>query len=177
MDHRDHVFLLTKGVEKTGGVWADFGSGQGAFTLALAELMGPSGEIYSVDRDKGRLGRQARTMINRFPELTVHFKEGDFTRPLVLPALDGLVIANALHFFKRKEAVIELLKSYLRPNGRFIVVEYNTNRGNHWVPHPLSYERWKETASRIGFAHTELLAAVPSSFLGEIYSAVSYKAL
>jgi ubiquinone/menaquinone biosynthesis C-methylase UbiE len=174
MDHRDHVFLLTKGVEKTGKVWADFGSGQGAFTLALAELLGPYGEIYSVDKDKGRLRRQERAMVNRFPGLTVHYKEGDFTRPLDLPVLEGLVIANALHFIKRKEDVIELLKSYLRPNGRFIVVEYNTDRGNHWVPHPFSYKRWKDTAGRIGFAHTELLAAVPSSFLGEIYSAVSY---
>ena len=176
MNHRDHVFLLTKGVEKTGGVWADFGSGQGAFTLALAELLGPNGEIYSVDKDKGRLRRQKGAVVNRFPGLTVHYKEGDFTRPLDLPALDGLIVANALHFFKRKEDVIELLKSYLRPNGRFIVVEYNTDRGNHWVPHPFSYIRWKETAERIGFAHTELLATVPSSFLGEIYSAVSYKA-
>jgi ubiquinone/menaquinone biosynthesis C-methylase UbiE len=176
MDHRDHVFLLTKGVEKTGGVWADFGSGQGPFTLALAELLGPSGEIYSVDKNIGGLRRQERAMANRFPGLTVHYKEGDLTRPLDMPVLDGLVIANALHFFKRKEDVIELLKSYLRPNGRFIVVEYNTDRGNHWVPHPFSYKRWNETAGRIGFAHTELLATVPSSFLGEIYSAVSYKA-
>ncbi len=176
MDHRDHVFLLTKGVEMAGSVWADIGSGQGAFTLALAELLGSSGEIYSVDSDKERLRRQEGAMVNRFPGLTVHYKEGDFSRPLELPSLDGLVIANALHFFERKEDVVKLLKSYLRPNGRFIVVEYNTDRGNHWVPHPFSYKQWKETADRIGFVHTELLAAVPSSFLGEIYSAVSFKA-
>ena len=82
MDHRGHVFLLTKGVEKTGGVWADFGSGQGAFTLALAELLGPNGEIYSVDKDKRRLRRQEGAMANRFPGMTVDFMEGDFSRSL-----------------------------------------------------------------------------------------------
>jgi len=38
MDHKDHVNLLRNGITNAGGVWADFGSGQGAFTLALAEL-------------------------------------------------------------------------------------------------------------------------------------------
>ena len=175
MDHRDHVFLLSKGVANSGGVWADFGSGNGAFTLALGELLGKEGEIYSVDKDKGRLRRQERAMDSRFPGLKAHYLEGDFTRPQELPPLDGLVAANALHFFKEKEAVIELLKSYLRPSGRFIVVEYNTDRGNHWVPHPFSYKSWQGTASRIGFDNTQLLPAVPSSFLGEIYAAVSFK--
>ena len=37
MDHTDHVNLIRAGVS-TGGVWADFGSGGGAFTLALADV-------------------------------------------------------------------------------------------------------------------------------------------
>src|SRR5690554_4106120 len=41
MNHQDHVNLLRPGVPATGGVWADFGAGTGAFTLALAELLGP----------------------------------------------------------------------------------------------------------------------------------------
>ena len=35
MNHRDHVNLLRRGVPEPGGVWADLGSGAGAFTLAL----------------------------------------------------------------------------------------------------------------------------------------------
>ena len=38
MDHTDHVNLLRDAVG-LGGTWADFGSGTGAFTLALAELI------------------------------------------------------------------------------------------------------------------------------------------
>ncbi len=55
MNHADHVRLLRGGVPAPGGVWADFGSGEGAFTLALADLLGTSGEIYSVDQDAGAL--------------------------------------------------------------------------------------------------------------------------
>ena len=38
MDHNDHVLLLAKGIPTQGGVWADLGSGAGAFTLALADV-------------------------------------------------------------------------------------------------------------------------------------------
>ena len=51
MDHTDHVTLLRGGVSAPGGVWADLGSGTGAFTLALSDLLGLSGTIYSVDKD------------------------------------------------------------------------------------------------------------------------------
>jgi precorrin-6B methylase 2 len=37
---------------QAGGTWADLGSGGGAFTLALADLIGPQGVIYSMDRDR-----------------------------------------------------------------------------------------------------------------------------
>ena len=40
MDHKDHVNLLKPANLSSGGTWADFGAGSGAFTLALRELLG-----------------------------------------------------------------------------------------------------------------------------------------
>jgi ubiquinone/menaquinone biosynthesis C-methylase UbiE len=48
MNHNDHVSLIRNGVATSGGVWADFGAGTGAFTLALAEVVGPGAEIYGI---------------------------------------------------------------------------------------------------------------------------------
>lgn len=175
MDHQDHVNLLRKGIPGPGGVWADFGSGGGAFTLALAELLGPAGVIYSLDKDRRALERQQQRMQARFPQITVHYLVGDFTRPLELPPLDGIVSTNALHFLRRKEPTLQLLHSYLIPGGRLILVEYNVERGNPWVPHPFSYPTWEELARQAGFTQTKLLATRPSRFLGEIYSALSLK--
>jgi len=154
-------------------VWADLGSGTGAFTLALADLIGPGGQIYSVDRDASALRVQARAMRDRFPETVVHYIEGNFRRPLDLLPLDGIVMANSLHFVRDKEPVLEQVRDLLKPDGRFILVEYNTDHGNPWVPYPIAYPAWERLASRSGFRVTTLLAVQPSRFLSQIYSALS----
>jgi ubiquinone/menaquinone biosynthesis C-methylase UbiE len=180
MNHEDHVNLLLKGIPDSGGVWADFGSGRGAFTLALAELIGPSGEIYSVDKNRRALSDQERAMQARFPERDAdgtHYIVADFTEPIHLPPLDGVVMANALHFAPEKDRVLELMCRYLKPGGRFILVEYNIARGNPWVPHPISYPQWEQLASRHGFAHTLILATRSSRTFSEIYSALTIKSI
>jgi SAM-dependent methyltransferase len=174
MDHADHVALLKDGVPRSGGVWADFGSGRGAFTLALAELIAPGGTIYSVDKNALALQGQKRAMQARFPGLSVHYLERDYTWPLDLPPLDGVVMANALHFQRRKTPVLQAIRGYLQPHGRLIVVEYNVDRGNTWVPHPLSFQTWQVVARQNGFNRPKLLASRPSRFLGEIYAALSF---
>lgn len=173
MQHQDHVALLRDGIAGPGGVWADLGSGTGAFTLALADLIGPTGEIYSVDKDRGSLKEQERAMRARFPAVAVHYLAADFSRKLELPPLDGVVMANSLHYQRDKDAVLQLVRGYLRPGGRLLLVEYNADRGNPWVPYPLSYSTWETVARRNGFAETKLLARVPSRFLNEMYSALS----
>jgi SAM-dependent methyltransferase len=173
MNHTDHVSLLRGGVATPGGVWADLGSGTGAFTLALADLLGSTGAIYSVDKDASALAAQKQTMRLSFPSTAVHYLAADFTKPLSLPPLDGVVMANSLHFHRAKEPIVQLVRSYLKPGGRLILVEYDTDHGNHWVPYPLSFETWRLLAHSCELADTWLLAAVPSRFLGRIYSALS----
>lgn len=174
MEHADHVALLRQGIPTPGGLWADLGSGTGAFTLALAELIGPGGQIYSVDTDRGALRTQGQRLQARFPTVALSLIGADFTQPLELPPLDGLVMANSLHFHRDKEPVLRLVQSYLKPGGRLILVEYGTDRGNHWVPYPLSYQTWQDLARRCGLGDTQLLMTRPSRFLGQIYSALSF---
>lgn len=175
MRHSDHVALLRDGVAP-GGVWADLGSGEGAFALALADLLGSGGRIYSVERDAGALQVQRRAMAERFPQAAVEHLRADFTKPLDLPPLDGIVMANSLHFHRDKESLVRRLAAVLKDQGRFVLVEYDADRGNVWVPHPVSYATWEQLSLRAGLTGTRLLARVPSRFLGAIYSALSVKA-
>src|SRR4051794_12941125 len=175
MIHGDHVALIQGGVPGPGGEWADLGAGWGAFTLALADLIGPGGHIRAVDRDARALRDLASALAARFPAVALETIVADFSRPLPLPQLDGVVVANALHFLRpaERETTLGLIRGYLRPGGRLIIVEYNIERGNPWVPHPFTYPTWEEMARRAKFTGTRLLARRPSRTMREIYAAVS----
>ncbi|HEV2217942.1 MAG TPA: methyltransferase domain-containing protein [Candidatus Dormibacteraeota bacterium] len=164
MDRADLVALLKPGVPEKGGRWADLGAGEGAFTLALAELLGSSAHIIAVDKDA-----RALSAIGHGIETRV----ADFTRPLDLHDLDGVVMANSLHFVRNKAPVLEAVRDMLRPGGRLIVVEYSGDRGNPWVPHPFTYPTWVRMAETAGLQGTELLHSVPSRYFGSMYSALS----
>ncbi|MBA3873729.1 MAG: class I SAM-dependent methyltransferase [Anaerolineae bacterium] len=177
MNHTDHVNLIHAAIPNSGGVWADFGAGGGAFTLALAECIGASGTIYAIDQDSHALRQNQQAVASQFPSVETHYLTADFTKPLTLPPLDGLVAANTLHFHRHKEPILHQLISYLKPGGHFIIVEYNIDNGNQWVPYPFTYFTWAKLAASVGLADTHQLALRPSRFLHEIYSAASIKPL
>jgi ubiquinone/menaquinone biosynthesis C-methylase UbiE len=175
MDHHDHVNLLRPANLPQGGIWADFGAGSGAFTLALSELVGLKAEIYAIDKDRSGFNKLEQSHRTRFgTSQNIHPMRADFTDRLPLPPLDGILMANSLHFFKDKEKILRHVRSFLKLNGILLLVEYNVDSGNMWVPHPLSFETYRALASRAGFTEPHLLATHPSRFLREFYSAVAY---
>jgi SAM-dependent methyltransferase len=174
VDQADLVGLLRGGVDTKGGNWADLGAGEGAFTQALADLLGPGAHITAVDRDTGALRRLGAEVGRRFPTTRVETLVADFRKTLPLAGLDGVVMANSLHFVRDKEPVLSGVKAMLRPGGRLIVVEYGSDRGNPWVPHPFTYARWERMAADAGFERTRQLGTVPSRYLGSMYSAVTF---
>ena len=108
---------LIRAAVEPGGTWADIGAGQGAFTLALADLLGPGGRVVAVDRDARVLRANADAVRARFPALDYATLTADLTGSLDLPELDGLVAANSLHYVPRDRqvAVIRALAAHLRP--------------------------------------------------------------
>jgi SAM-dependent methyltransferase len=172
LDHADHVALIRDAVAP-GGTWLELGSGEGAFTLALAELLGTGGTIHSIDTDRGALATQGRAARSRFAGVRLDQRVADFTRPLGFSGMDGVLMANSLHFVKAKAPVLAMVRGSLKPGGTFVLVEYDADRGNLWVPHPISFATWQAVAPTAGFSGTRLLGRVPSRFLGAIYSAES----
>ncbi len=176
MDHTDHVNLLRPADLPPGGTWADFGAGGGAFTLALRELIGLDATIYAVDKSRSSLNDLEHAHRARFkPTSNLILLPDDFSRPLDIPPLDGIVMANSLHYFRDKEKILRHVRTFLKPNGTLLLIEYNVDLGNPWVPHPLSFETFRSLAPRAGFSEPRLLAKIPSRFLREFYSAAAYK--
>ena len=176
MDHSDHLRLIRGGVAVPGGTWADFGAGGGAFTLALADLLGPDATIVAIDRDAGALGRLTRAMKTQFPTVALEALTADYAAPLALPPLDGAVAANSLHFLTgvRRETALTQMRAALLPGAPLIVVEYNLDRGNAWVPHPFTYEGWETLARDAGLVGTRFLARRASRTSVDMYAAVSF---
>jgi len=174
MNHNDHVNLLKPADIKPGASWADLGAGSGAFTFALRELAGPTTSIYAVDKDRARLNELEQAYRARFGDSQdLHLIPADFSRRLDVPLLDGILMANSLHFFKDKVSVLEHIKSFLKPKGILIIVEYNVDSGNPWVPYPFSFPTFGKLAKQSGFAEPRQLATAPSSFLHGFYSAMT----
>ncbi len=164
--------LIRPGISGPGGVWADLGCGDGIFTAALHTLTRPAAEIFGVDRDRRALDALARHFAESFPDARIRSMRADFTQPLTLPPLDGILMANALHFVREKQAALKHTAALLKPGGRLIVVEYNTARGNPAVPYPLDEMGFLELACAIGLREARVLVRIPSTFLGEMYAGI-----
>ena len=169
MEHTDALALIQRGVTNTGGVWADLGAGSGVFTRALADLLGPAGEVYAVDRQPVRQTEEtSRASIIPF--------QADFTKPLELSDLDGVVMANALHFARRHEHVLKQIVSVLKPGGTFILVEYDIRQGSPWIPFPVPLRSFRTLAPKTGLGEVREIGRRRSRYgPRDIYAAVATK--
>ncbi len=176
MTREDHLALLADGVQGDGLAWADLGSGTGAFTLALAEMLEPAAEIYSIDRDRRALGEQERLLRARFPSRRIHYLQADLAAATGIPPLDGAVAANSLHYVRDLPSALATIRAMLRPGGRLLVVEYETGKPTPWIPYPLPFKRFRASAEGAGFRLVRGLATRRSSFGGTVYSAAAERA-
>jgi SAM-dependent methyltransferase len=175
MDVRDAARLIAPGV--SGHVWADLGAGRGTFTLALATLLGPSGRVFAVERDATaidalerlarRRGHDERALIEVVP--------GDFaTTPLALEDVDGILMANSLHFVSDddQEPLLGTLAKSLREHGVLLVVEYDNRPRSRWVPFPVAFDRLVNVALDAGLSAPKLIGRRESAFGGTMYAAL-----
>ena len=176
MEHATAVSLIRAGVGEPGETWAELGAGSGVFTAALSALLGPGGTVYASDRN---LQAVERLRALKTFGATLHVQQADFTRPRDLShlsALDGLLLANTLHFAARQERVLRQLVQSLRPHGRLLVVEYDTFQRTPWGPFPLPPERLQKLAQASGLSAFEVVGRQPSRFSGrELYAAVAFR--
>ncbi len=173
MDVRSAASLIRGAVPAGAATWADLGAGNGIFTLALASLLGPEGRVIAVDRDAAALATLEAAAKRSAPPAEVLTLIADFREPLELPRLDGILLANALHYVPAKEQAAQLrrLVRHLRRDGRLLIVDYEGRRPNAWVPYPISIRRLGELLEECGLPPPALLGQRPSMYGGRIYAA------
>jgi SAM-dependent methyltransferase len=140
-------------------VWADLGCGSGLFTRALAQLLSPGSTIYAIDKDAGV------EKLSTAGDVTIFGQQLDFVNDLQhLPLLDGIVMANSLHYVEDQQRFVTAMSAKLNAAGKVIIVEYDTDRGNRWVPFPLKYSKLTGLFHQAGYVNHRLLARVPSVY-------------
>lgn len=175
MDTRDAADLIARAVQP-GGRWADLGAGTGIFTAALADLIGPTGSVYAVERDARSANAldvlaQRNSRADRAPIAVIRT---DFTAPLALPQVDGALFANSLHFVADDEqsSLLARVADSLGAPGRILIVEYDNRPRSRWVPYPVSFSRLERLARNAGLAKPELIGRYDSAYGGTMYAAL-----
>lgn len=171
MQLTDAIALIEGGfyTQREKAVWADLGCGAGLFTYALARLLAPENVIYAIDK--------STVALTPFPvpdSITIRQRLLDFTKEAGgLPNLDGIIMANSLHYVRDKPAFIRLWQKLVKPNGCFVIVEYDTEGANPWVPFPVSFNSLNDLFKTAGYAHIVKIGSRPSQYRnGDLYAAL-----
>jgi hypothetical protein len=145
--------------------WCDLGCGSGTFTAALAGLLASCSTIHAFDLDQTALDR----IRDQYDGVAIHKVLADLRSPsLRLPQVDGILMANSLHFIEDQPL---FLRKLLPVAERFLIVEYERSRPTRWGPYPVGFERLRELFIDAGVERVEKLATSASRFGGTIYSA------
>jgi len=153
--------LATSGVEALGPtIWADLGCGDGTFTLALATLLAAGSTIHAMDRDRSAL----RSIPSAHNGVRIQMHCGDFTnRTWPFADLDGILMANSLHYVADPAAFIRACESRMASRRRFLIVEYDTTDASRWVPFPVSQSRLATLFASANYSST-VLCSRPSVY-------------
>jgi SAM-dependent methyltransferase len=154
--------INTNAINDNTGVakWADLGCGDGLFTFALSRMLAAGSIICGID---------IVTTLKR--QITSNGVEiipmgNDFTKDnLGLQQLDGVLMANSLHYVSDKRIFISKLQAYLKPAAVFLVVEYDTDIPvSRWVPYPVSFLSLSKLFKEMGYTEIQKLNERPSVY-------------
>ena len=116
--------------------WLDLGSGSGIFTYAIAGLLPMGSKVTAIDKADNSIN------INYRKGIEIKFIEGDFTNEIFdSQSVDGIFMANALHYVKDQQSFIKKLKARYPEMKKMVIIEYGSPVPNQWVPYPVPFSR------------------------------------
>jgi ubiquinone/menaquinone biosynthesis C-methylase UbiE len=116
---------------KPGDVVADLGAGSGVFSIALARAVGPGGKVYAVEIDRGLLDHiDAKAKDQKIANVQTVL--GRFVDPALPRAdVDLAFMHDVLHHVEDRAGYLKNAAGYLKPTGRFAILEPDARNGPH----------------------------------------------
>ncbi len=118
---------------KPGDVVADIGSGSGAFSIPMARAIVPNGTLYAVDIDQAMLDHVSERA-KKEGVGNVRTVLGEYDDPK-LPVRDvGVAFFHrVLHMIEHRQAYVNAVARYLKPDGRIVVIEKEPEDATDWM--------------------------------------------
>jgi ubiquinone/menaquinone biosynthesis C-methylase UbiE len=112
---------------------ADLGSGTGFYSFLLADIVGPSGRVFSIDVQKELLNKLKNESVNRGLN-NIETIWGDIDEPkgttLKDYSIDRALIVNVLFQLEKPENFISEIKRILNPkSGKILVIDWTDSFG------------------------------------------------
>jgi len=169
LEIQEAIALIEPGISTDATLqhWADLGCGNGTFTYALAHLLPPGSSVTAVDRVPQRLNKIIGNSVS------IQFQQSDINlESFDLPTLDGILMANSLHYIQEIESLIKRLERYFYKEKQFLIIEYEANSSNPWVPFPITFSKLTVLFDSLGYEAITKINERPSSFGGSMYAAL-----
>lgn len=136
---------------------ADFGSGSGAYVLAIAERLSHSGHVYAIDVQQELLKRIKNEAARRkYKNVEIIWTDLESPRASKLAdrSLDMVLVSNLLFQLEDKETPLREALRILKPLGRLVIIDWSESFGGMGPikKHVLKQDAAKEAAARAGFA-------------------------
>jgi len=137
---------------KAGTVAADIGAGDGKYTFAAVELVGPAGKVYATEIDAKKLGELRDEVARRklANVVVVESKEADTNLPT--GCCDAIFLRRVYHHLTKPAEFDANLVRSLKSGGRLAIIDFAprtglepvegvpSNRGGHGIPQKIVIE-------------------------------------
>lgn len=144
--------------------WADLGCGTGLFSHALASMLPEGSRILCLDQNDQNISAKVPEKVE------LDFRKADFTTYEFEHTFDGFMLANSLHYVSDKALLLTRLARSLSKHGSLVIIEYDRDVANQWVPFPVTFPGLKQLLRDNGLADVRKLSERRSAFGPMMYA-------
>ncbi len=109
---------------------ADIGCGTGVYTIALAQEVGVTGQVYAIDVHREALHTLAGTLDKRgIVNVEMIWADAEKEVPIDAYSLDAVVLSNVLFQFDKIDKAIINIARLIKPEGQLLVVDWSDSHG------------------------------------------------
>lgn len=153
-----HLIKNTIPLDQSPQKWVDLGCGSGTFTLALAALLPAGSTIYAVDKIDQLFTNQETKVNIKHVKADFEYYDFDFAE------IDGIMMANSLHYIADKKSLVIRLEKFFASNNYFVIIEYETDISNQWVPYPIRFSQLKSLFLKLDYEKVSNIASRKSIY-------------